>query len=75
MTQRQRARKERALAGKPEIINQLNAKIAEFTKHAKESGRTDSMDYQEHAAFLQKKKAKHEQEAETLRQRLAGAIK
>ena len=72
MTQRQRARRERALAGKAPIIARLNEKIAEFKKHAKETGRAESIDYQEHGAYLETKKARHEKEAETLRQRLAG---
>lgn len=72
MTQRQQARRERALAGKPEIINRLNKQIAEFKQHAKETGRAESVDYQEHAAYLEGKKMKHERESETLRQRLAG---
>lgn len=72
MTQRQRRRREVALAGKAEIISRLNVKIAEFTSHAKESGRTESVDYMEHADFLKTKKARHEKEAETLKQRLAG---
>lgn len=72
MTQRQRRRKEVALEGKSPIIARINEKIAEFKKYAKESGRDESIDHQEHLMFLQTKKAKHEKEAEILKTRLAG---
>lgn len=66
MTKRQKRRKEVALAGKAAIIDGYNKKIEAYKGDA---------DAAELVTNFQKKKALHEKEAQTLRDRLSGKTK
>jgi len=71
MTVYQRRRKQKALDGKAAIIAKISTEIEIYQKFLLENSEGNQSGDREMISFLRKKRALHEKERETLRERLS----